>query len=301
VDVPVDHPPRLAVGVVGLGRVGSALALALQRAGHQVVAVSGVSAATRRRAERLLPDVDVLPAEDVARRAGLLLLTVPDDVLPDVVETLAAQDCFRPGQLVAHTSGRHPLSVLDVVRRSGALPLALHPAMTFAGAPEDVDRLAGCVFAVAAEGDLRLVAEALVLEMGAEPTYVDDAHRVLYHCALAWGANYLTTVVAQASDLLTAAGVDQPARMLGPLLGAALDNALRRGDAALTGPVSRGDAGTVAAHLAALRDRAPGVLPAYVALARLTADRALQAGRLDPTTAEALLGVLAEPRREASS
>lgn len=297
---PLDPPPRLAVGVIGLGRVGSALALALQRVGHEVVAVSGVSAATRKRAERLLPDVAVLPAEDVARRATLLLLTVPDDVLPDVVETLAAQGCFRPGQLVAHTSGRHPLAVLDPARDAGALALALHPAMTFAGAPEDVDRLAGCVFAVSAEGDLRLVAEALVLEMGAEPAYVDDAQRVLYHCALAWGANYVTTVVAQAADLLTAAGVEAPARMLGPLLGAALDNALRRGDAALTGPVSRGDAGTVAAHLSALGDVAPGVVPAYVALARLTADRALQAGRLDPSAAEALLGVLAEPRRDAA-
>jgi predicted short-subunit dehydrogenase-like oxidoreductase (DUF2520 family) len=286
------------VGVIGLGRVGSALALALQRAGHEVVAVSGVSAATRKRADRLFPDVDVLPAEEVARAATLLLLTVPDDVLPDVVETIAAQSAFLPGQLVAHTSGRHGLGVLDPVRDLGALPLALHPAMTFAGAPEDVDRLAGCVFAVSAEGDLRLVAEALVLEMGAEPAYVDDEHRVLYHCALAWGANYLTTIVSQSADLLTAAGVEQPARMLGPLLGAALDNALRRGDAALTGPVSRGDAGTVAAHLDELRGSAPGVVPAYVALARLTADRALQAGRLDPSAAEALLGVLAEPRRE---
>jgi predicted short-subunit dehydrogenase-like oxidoreductase (DUF2520 family) len=92
-----DRPARLRFGIVGLGRVGAALAIALQRAGHSVVAVSGATEPTRRRAARVLPDVDVLPAEDVARRADAVLLTVPDDALQGVVETLAAQGAFRPG------------------------------------------------------------------------------------------------------------------------------------------------------------------------------------------------------------
>jgi predicted short-subunit dehydrogenase-like oxidoreductase (DUF2520 family) len=290
--------PRLRVGVVGAGRVGTALAVALRRAGHDVVAVSGVSEASRRRAERDLPDVPVQPAEDVARAAQLVLLTVPDDALPGVVETLAAQDCFSSGQLVAHTSGRHGLDVLRPAVEAGAAPLALHPVMTFAGAPEDADRLAGATVTVSAPESLLPVAQAIVLELGAEPAPVPDSARVLYHAALAWGSNYLVTLVTTAADLLRAAGVEDPSRMLGPLLGASLDNALRRGDAALTGPVARGDAGTVAAHLDALSATAPDVVAAYVALARLTADRALQSGRLAPEDAESLLGALS--RREPS-
>jgi predicted short-subunit dehydrogenase-like oxidoreductase (DUF2520 family) len=139
---------------------------------------------------------------------------------------------------------------------------------------------------------LRPVAEALVVEMGGEPVFIAEEHRDLYHAALASGANYLVTLVTAASDLLRDAGVAQPARMLGPLLSAALDNALRLGDAALTGPVARGDADTVASHVSALRADAPEVLPAYLALARLTADRAVAAGMLSAPDAQRLLGVL---------
>jgi predicted short-subunit dehydrogenase-like oxidoreductase (DUF2520 family) len=116
--------------------------------------------------------------------------------------------------------------------------------------------------------------------------------RGLYHAALANGSNHLVTLVNQSADLLAAAGVANPARMLGPLLSATLDNALRLGDAALTGPVARGDADTVASHVAALTAVAPQALPAYLALARLTADRALAAGTLAANDAQRLLDVL---------
>jgi predicted short-subunit dehydrogenase-like oxidoreductase (DUF2520 family) len=291
--LPDARPARLTVGVVGVGRVGSALAVALGRAGHRVVAVSGVSDASRRRAADRLPNADVLPADEVVRAADLVLLTVPDDALAAVVEGLAAVGAFRPGQLVAHTSGRHGLDVLDPATRNGALPLALHPVMTFAGGAEDVERLHGTSFGVTAPEPLRAVGEALVVEMGGEPVWVPEESRVLYHAALAWVSNNLVTLVTTAADLLKQTGAERPDLLLAPLLGAALDNALRRGDQALTGPVARGDAGTVAAHLDALRANAPEVVPAYVALARLTADRALRDGRLDPQRAEALLDVLA--------
>ena len=139
-----------------------------------------------------------------------------------------------------------------------------------------------------------LAAEALVIEMGGEPEWIEEANRPLYHAALALGANHLVTLVAQSMELLSKAGVAAPDRMLGPLLGAALDNALRSGDAALTGPVARGDAGTVAAHVAELRKHAPGTVAGYLAMARTTADRALAHGLLKPELAEDLLGVLAE-------
>jgi predicted short-subunit dehydrogenase-like oxidoreductase (DUF2520 family) len=182
--------------------------------------------------------------------------------------------------------------VLDPVTRRGALPLALHPVMTFAGRPDDLDRLAGICFGITAPDQLRSVAEALVIEMGGEPVFIAEESRPLYHAALASGANHLVTLVVQAADLLGQAGVPDPARMLTPLLGAALDNALRLGDAGLTGPVARADADTVASHIAALREASPEALRAYVALARLTADRALAAGILDPPAAQRLLDVL---------
>ena len=289
---PTDRPGRLTIGVVGAGRVGAALGAALSRAGHHVVAASGVSQASRRRAEELLPGVPVLDVPEVISRCALALLTVPDDELPDLAEGIVAADVVRAGQLVVHTSGRYGLAVLDPLTRRGALPLALHPVMTFTGTEVDLQRLAGASFGVTAPDSLRPVAEVLVIEMGAEPVWIPESSRALYHAALASGANHLVTLVAQSADLLRRAGVEAPMQMLAPLLGAALDNTLRAGDAALTGPVARGDAGTVAAHLEVLRREAPEAVPAYVALARLTADRALAAGRLDAARAAALLDVL---------
>ncbi|MVO86741.1 DUF2520 domain-containing protein [Streptomyces sp. p1417] len=290
---PRNRPARLSVGVVGAGRVGPALAASLQLAGHRPVAASGVSESSRRRAALLLPDVPLVSPSQVLERADLVLLTVPDDALPGLVEGLAETGAVRPGQLLVHTSGRYGTKVLDPALRAGALPLALHPAMTFTGTPVDVQRLAGCSFGVTAPEELRLAAEALVIEMGGEPEWIAEEARPLYHAALALGANHLVTLVAEAMELLRDAGVNAPDRMLGPLLGAALDNALRSGDAALTGPVARGDAGTVAAHVAELRKHAPGTVAGYLAMARATADRALAHGLLKPELAEDLLGVLA--------
>ena len=287
------RPARLRVGVVGAGRVGAVLGAALARAGHDVVAVSAVSDASRARAAALLPGVPVRPVDDVVRAAALVLLTVPDDALADLVAGLAATGALARGTLVAHTSGRHGLDVLAPAAAVGALPLALHPALPFAGTRVDLERLVGTAFGVTAPDPLLPAAEALVVEMGGEPVRLSESQRPLWHAALAHGANHLTTLVASARDLLRSAGVDAPAAVLAPLLGAALDGVLRSGDAALTGPVARGDAGTVAAHLEALAIAAPEVLPSYVAMARLTADRALASGRLDPDRAGALLQVLA--------
>jgi predicted short-subunit dehydrogenase-like oxidoreductase (DUF2520 family) len=281
------------VGVIGAGRVGVTLAAALARAGHQVSAVAAVSDASVQRAARMLPGVPVERPPAVLDRSDLVLLTVPDDALPGLAAGLAATGAPLAGRLLVHTSGRHGTGVLGPAVRRGALPLALHPVMTFTGRPEDLARLAGICFGVTVPDELRLVAEALVIEMGGECVFIPEQHRALYHAALAGGANHLITLVAQAADLLGQAGVPDPARMLAPLLSAALDNALRLGDAGLTGPVARGDADTVAAHLSALGPVSPEALRAYIALARLTADRALAAGTLSPATAQRLLDVLA--------
>jgi predicted short-subunit dehydrogenase-like oxidoreductase (DUF2520 family) len=291
-----QSPARLDVGVVGAGRVGAVLGAALARAGHNVVAASGVSDASRERAAALLPGVPLLPVPDVVARCELVLLAVPDDDLPALVAGLAETGAWQAGQMVAHTSGRHGVTVLDPAVECHAIALALHPAMTFTGTALDLDRLQDCCFGVTTALAMRPVGEALVVEMGAEPVWIAEEDRARYHAALSHGANHLVTVVAQSMQVLAGAGVESPDRMLAPLLSAALDGALRHGDAALTGPVARGDAGTVSAHVHELAGETPDVLPTYVALARAAAVRALADGRLAPQAAERLLDVLAGPK-----
>ncbi|MGH3788687.1 MAG: Rossmann-like and DUF2520 domain-containing protein [Pseudonocardiaceae bacterium] len=281
-----DRPARLAVGVVSAGRVGSVLGAALSGAGHTVVGVSAVSRPSLRRAADLLPDVPVLAPDDVVRRSDLVVLAVPDDVLPDLVAGLAATGAFRAAQIVVHTSGAQGVDVLAPAIAVGVLPLALHPAMTFTGRAEDVARLAAsCVGVTVADETGWSVGEALVLEMGAEPVRVPAEARPLYHAALAHGANHLATLVRDAVEALEHAGVVPAERLLGPLLEAALDNTLRHGDRALTGPVARGDLDTVRLHLRVLAESAPELVAPYLAQATRTADRAEAAGLLAPAAA----------------
>jgi predicted short-subunit dehydrogenase-like oxidoreductase (DUF2520 family) len=291
-DVSTSGPPRLRVGIVGSGRVGAVLGAALRRAGHDIIGVSAVSDVSRLRADALLPGVPVLPVPEVVADADLVLLAVPDDVLPGLVAGLVDTGAIHAGQFVAHPSGRYGTDVLDPARRVGALPLAIHPVMTFTGTSVDLARLADCPFGVTSADAVRPVAEALVVEMGGEPVWVPEEARALYHAAVVFGANYLMTVVLQSLELLREAGIADPQRLMAPLLSASLDNALRHGDTALTGPVSRGDARTVADHLQRLSDVSPVVGDAYRSMARLTADRALAAGLIDPAAAEELLDVL---------
>ncbi len=286
------HAARYSVGVIGAGRVGAVLAAALRSQGHEITAVAGESAASRTRIETMLPGVRVLKPTSVAKSAELLLLTVPDDVLDNVVRMLVASKAIRRGQLVVHTSGRHGLAVLQPALNIGARGIAMHPALTFTGTDVDLERLAGCAYGVTSAVDEYTTAQALVNDLGGTVVRVADHDRAQYHAALAHGANHLVTLVSQAMDLLRETGTDDPAATLRPLLTAALDNALTYGDAALTGPIVRGDVQTVAEHLRTLTMSSPATLESYVAMARATAGRAVLDGRLEPRRARALLETL---------
>ena len=168
----------------------------------------------------------------------------------------------------------------------------MHPAMTFTGTALDLDRLQGCVFGMTAGDGEREYAEALVADLGGIAMWIPESKRTLYHAGLAHGANHLVTLVSQAMELLAASGAEDPAATLRPLLGAALDNALASGDAALTGPIVRGDVRTVQAHLDDIAENAPATIPSYVAMAKATADRAVLDGRLLPIRAAKLVRML---------
>jgi predicted short-subunit dehydrogenase-like oxidoreductase (DUF2520 family) len=283
------RPARLKVGIISAGRVGTALGVALERADHVVVACSAISHASRQRAQRRLPDTPVVAPPDVAASAELLLLAVPDSELAGLVSGLAATSAVRPGTIVAHTSGANGVGILAPLTPH-CIPLAIHPAMTFTGSDEDISRLPDTCFGITAADDVGYaIGQSLVLEMGGEPFCVREDARVLYHAALAHAGNHIVAVLADALEALRAAlrgsellGQqtidDQPGgiaeRIIGPLARAALENTLQRGQAALTGPVARGDAAAVAEHLAALDRVDPELANAYRVNALRTAQRA---------------------------
>lgn len=293
---PDTRPGRLDVGIISAGRAGSVLGAALVVAGHRPVGVAARSEASLERASVLLPDVPVRDAHDVAADAQLLLLAVPDDALPGVVEDLAVTGAIRPGQVVVHVCGRHGTDVLEPAATRGALTIAVHSAMTFTGTSLDLGRLPGCPMAITAAPALLPLAQAVAVDLGGEPVVVAAADRALYHAGLSHGANHLVTLVTQSARMLEEAGVEDPGTYLRPLLEAALSNALSSGESALTGPVARGDAETVRAHAGALGEldqpSQTDLLATYTHLARTTVARSVRTGRLDPDAAAAVLDAL---------
>jgi predicted short-subunit dehydrogenase-like oxidoreductase (DUF2520 family) len=277
------------VAIIGAGRAGTAFGVMLARAGYPVIATSGGSE-SQARTDRFLPGARFVPSTEIARvaaaarEADVVVVAVPDDAIGAACGRLAAADAFRPGQHVIHLSGSVSLDALAAAEQEGATSISLHPLLVFPTVEEGVERLGGSAMAVTArmEEGFRF-GESLAREIGARPFRLVDEVKPLYHAAAVFCSNYVVAALGVAEELFRLAGVEEPRAAFAPLARAALESAVASGaGAALTGPAARGDIGTVARNLMALRQRAPHSVESYVALARAAAGIAERSGRLRP-------------------
>ncbi|TAM66846.1 MAG: DUF2520 domain-containing protein [Microbacteriaceae bacterium] len=219
---------RLGVGIVGAGKVGPILGAALAGAGHAIVGISAVSEASREHAETILPGVPILDVPVVVERSELVLLAVPDSELPRLVAGLAATGAWQSGQLVMHTAARYGVGVLAPASAAGAIPLAIHPAMSFTGTSIDLARIAESSFAVTAPAPVQPIGQALVVEMGGEPVLVAEQDRPAYAEAIATATTFSQAIVGQAAEILIGIGLENPGSFLAPLVRSTVDDALSR-------------------------------------------------------------------------
>jgi predicted short-subunit dehydrogenase-like oxidoreductase (DUF2520 family) len=295
----VSAPRRVAI--VGPGRLGTLLAAACVRGGMAVVAVAGGSDASRERlAARVAGARPIADPVLAARAADLVLLTVPDDAIAAVADALARDDAVAVGQLVVHCSGVHGVAPLRRVELTGAAVAACHPAVSVPIGATDPAMLVGTAWAVTLPGgagvEAREAVHELVRRLGGDPHDVAEQDRVLYHAALTVGANALGAAVVTARRLLAAARVHDARAFLAPLVDSAVTATLAAGAAGMTGPVARGDVGTVARHLEALALDAPELLEAYRSLTRATLAAVRPALPPDAVSAfDALLDVSSGP------
>lgn len=220
---------RLAVGVVGAGRVGPVLAAGLAGAGHRVVGAATTSADGRERVEALLGDVPVLPIPDLLERSDLVILAIPGEEIEPLVRGLAAAGQWHPGTLLAHTAPALGTEVLMPAVRQGVIPLAIHPAIVFTGTSLDLVRLRDAVCAVTAPAPVLPIAQALVVELGAEPIVVAESDRPAYAEAVATATAFSASIVRQSLDILAGIGVERPSGVIAPLIRSSVDDALTRG------------------------------------------------------------------------
>lgn len=217
---------RLGVGIIGAGHVGPILGAALAGAGHAIVGIATTSQEGRDRAETILPAVPILDIPTVIERSELVILAVPGDELPSMVAGLAAAGAWQPGQLVVHTSAHHGTGVLAPAVAAGVIPLAIHPAMSFTGTSIDLTRLTECYFAVTAPGPVLPIGQALAVEMGGEPVVVGEGDRAAYAEAIDTATAFSRSIIDQSVALLAGIGIEEPNRVIGPVVRSAVENAL---------------------------------------------------------------------------
>ncbi|WP_448258398.1 DUF2520 domain-containing protein [Microbacterium aurum] len=218
---------RLGVGVIGAGRVGPVIGAALAGAGHALLGITAGS--DPERVAAILPGVPVLDADEIVRRSELVVIAVPHDELPGLVAGLAELDRWQTGQLVLHTDPSWGTDVLAPAARRGAIPLAVHPAVTFTGTSIDLRQLHDAFAAVTAPPAVLPIAQALAVELGCEPVVIAEADRPAYGEAIATAAEFSASIVRQSTALLRQAGVEEPGRYLSALVHSAVDRALQDG------------------------------------------------------------------------
>lgn len=285
--------PRL--GIIGAGRMGGALGLALKQKGYLLCGVCNSSFASTVRAAELLDAKPFVRPDDLARESQVLFITVRDESIASVVQQVADRGGFYTGQVVIHSSGSLPSSVLEPARKAGAWGLSIHPLQSCPDPEHGARNFRGAVFSVEGDTEALPLAEKLVSDLGGACFNIDPASKPLYHAAACVASNYLVTLLDLARNLLLKAGLPPELMVdaLYPLIRGTLANVAQTGiPEALTGPISRGDAATVADHLASMAVRAPEAISLYSGLGLKTIEVAQRKGSIDLKQARRLRNVL---------
>lgn len=215
---------RLAVGVIGAGRVGPVVGAALAGAGHALTGITHGSDDDR--VEAVLPGVAVRDAEQIARTSQLVVIAVPHAELPGLVRGLAELDAWQPGSLVLHTDPAYGTEVLAPATARGAIPLAVHPAISFTGTSIDLRQLSAAYAAVTAPAPVLPIAQALAVELGCEPVVVAEEDRPAYAEAIATATEFSRSIVRQSTGILARIGFPAPGAYLSALVRSTVDQAL---------------------------------------------------------------------------
>ena len=295
--MPVVSNRKDDIAIIGLGKTGTAIGYLLRQAGYPVVAVASRSQASLRNrisytgGRAFTADANA----DAASLATCIFITTPDDTIAAVCRAIVQKGGIKPGDKVVHMSGAGGLDLLESAREAGAKVASIHPLQSFADIEGAIRNIPSSTFGITADEDLREWSAGLVCELGGIPVEVPEAVKPLYHAAACMASNYLTTLIHTVEEIYLSVGLkrDEAIRAFWPLVNGTLKNIEAKGSVqALTGPISRGDAGTIERHISVLNETLPDYLPAYCAMGLLTVELAMKGDTLSPEKADIVKNIL---------
>lgn len=286
---------RDSVAILGLGKVGTAVGYLLKSAGYRIAAVAGRSLPNLRVGISYTGGHAFTDTAEAASRADCILITTGDDAIASVCEEISQKGAVTSGKKVIHMSGAGGLELLAPARSAGAYIASIHPLQSFANVDGAIKSIPGSTFGITADSEIRDWAWQLVEDLGGRPFFISDEDKPLYHAAACLASNYLTTLIHTVEEIYKSLGMDhkQALTAFWPLVKGTLSNIETGGSIqALTGPISRGDAGTVEKHLTALREKLPPLLPLYCVMGKQTVELGLKKKTLTPDRAKIIMNLL---------
>ena len=263
------------IGIIGAGRLGKSLARALCEVGYAVCAIHDVNRAAAESCISMCgTQIKFYKVEDFPDFLTLVFISVPDDFIASVAGELALSS-ITSQTIVVHTSGARGIDALAPLHRKTSLLASIHPIQTFSGSENDWKRLFGITFGLEGQNPVLLRLRAVVDELRGRTITVSTGHKPLYHLGCVFASNFIVTLFAAASRVMAHVGFDEreAIKILYPLAEASMANVKMKGaPASATGPITRGDIGTVVSHLQELSEICPQVLPLYRALGQYMTD-----------------------------
>jgi len=284
-----------SIAIIGLGKVGTAVGHLLRSAGYEIVAVADRSATALKRGIEYTGGKASSDPLQAALPADTIFITTPDDLIESVCNDIAQGGGFGPGKRVVHMSGAGGLDLLESARRSGADTATIHPLQSFVDIEGVIESIPGSTFSITAEGEMRNWTVRIVHDLGGIPFFVSDADKPLYHAAACMASNYLVTLMNMVEGIYRHLGMetDEAIRSFWPLVRGTIRNIEGRGiKRSLTGPIARGDSGTIRKHLKVIGETMPELLNVYREMGLLTVEIGRKNNTLSEDRAEEIKSLL---------
>ncbi len=280
--------------IIGTGMVGTAIGFLLKKAGYEIVSIADKSAAALRKANSYTGGKSYHKPQEVLLGADCILITTPDDLILSVCKDIAQSPLIK-GKYIFHMSGARGLDLLEPAKKAGAAVGSIHPLQSFSSIDNAIHNIPSSYFGITADTKTRKQAEAIVIALGGKPMYISAKQKPLYHAAACVVSNYLVSLLNVVESIYQYIGINEKdaKKAYLPLIYGSLKNIELSGSvAALTGPIARGDAGTIEKHVAAINVNLPQYASLYSSLGLVTVDLARKKGTLNPRQAKQISDIL---------